>query len=165
MPRAEPLTTRPLSPADQARYDQVRRLAHVLDSQFRLPFTNRTFGIDAIIGFIPWFGGAGGLALSAVVIGKAIAMGARGATVARMVLNAVADAGLNTIPVLGYVSDVFFKANERNTRLLSTHTLDPDRTRSESRRMLIVTILALVVAVGVVVALAVWAVAAVVGLF
>lgn len=165
MARTPRLDTHALSPADEARYDQVQRLSHVLDSQFRLPFTDRTFGVDAILGFIPWFGGASGLALSAVVIGKAIVMGARGATVARMVGNAAVDAGLNTVPVLGYVSDLFFKANERNVRLLSTHTLEPERTKAESRRMLVLTGLAMLAAVAVTIAAAVWIVLAIARLF
>lgn len=105
------------------------------------------------------------MALSAVVIGKAIVMGARGATVARMVGNAAVDAGLNTVPVLGYVSDLFFKANERNVRLLSTHTLEPERTKAESRRMLVLTGLAMLAAVAVTIAAAVWIVLAIARLF
>lgn len=165
MARTDWLEPQTLSPDDQTRYDQVQRLSHVLDSQFRIPGTDRTFGVDAILGFIPWFGGASGLALSAVVIGKAIVMGARGATVARMVGNAAVDAGLNTVPVIGYISDLFFKANERNVRLLSTHTLEPERTTAESRRMLVLTGLAMLAAVTVTIAAAVWIVLAIVGVF
>lgn len=135
-----------LDPQAQARYEQVRRLSHVLDSQFPLPGTDWRFGVDAVVGLIPGVGGIAGLALSSVVIAQGIAIGARGATVVRMLMNAGFDAALNAIPVLGWVSDLFFKANERNVRLLSTLALDPDRTREDSRRMVVTTVLAIVVA-------------------
>ncbi|MEE8603686.1 DUF4112 domain-containing protein [Euzebya tangerina] len=156
-PLADPIDS--LDEAGQERYRKMQELSHLLDNQFRIPGTDITFGVDAIVGFIPWFGGATGLAMAAVVIGHGIMIGARGATVVRMVVNALFDAALNAVPVLGYVSDLFFKANERNVRLLTTHAIDPDRTRAESRRMLVITalcvlgagILALAAALGVIV--------------
>ena len=138
----------------QARYRSMQRLSYVLDNQFPIPGTDIRFGLDAIVGFIPWFGGATGLAMASVVIGQGILIGARGATVVRMVINAMIDAALNTIPLLGYVSDLFFKANERNVKLLTTHAIDPDRTRAESRRMLAVTVLVVLGAIGLTVAAA-----------
>jgi type IV secretory pathway component VirB8 len=57
--------------------------------------------------------------------------------------------------VVGWVSDVFFKANERNVRLLATHALEPDRTQAESRRVVLLTGAGLVTAVVVVLAIAV----------
>ncbi|WP_370324725.1 DUF4112 domain-containing protein [Euzebya sp.] len=144
----------------RARYRRVEEMARVLDSLFTIPGTDRTVGVDAIIGFIPWVGGAAGLALSAGIIAQGILLGARGATVARMLLNAAADAALNAIPFVGWISDVFFKANERNVRLLRTHSLDPDRTRADSRRILVITVVVLVVVVLVAIAAAVWALVA-----
>lgn len=155
-----PATVADLSGRDRARFRQVRRLSRLLDSQFPLPGTDRRFGLDAVLGFIPGIGGAAGLVLSGVVIAQGIALGARGATVLRMLLNAAVDAVLNAVPVLGWVADLFFKANERNVRLLATHTLDPQRTRDESRRVVLLAGTGLVLAVVVVVAAAVAALVA-----
>lgn len=158
----------PLPPAlaeldgpDRARFRQVRRLSRVLDSQFPLPGTDRRFGVDAVLGLIPGIGGAAGLVLSAIVIVQGIAIGARPATVVRMVANAGVDAALNAIPVIGWVGDVLFKANERNVALLATHALEPDRAEADSRRLLL---LALIGVVGVVLLVALAAAALLVGL-
>lgn len=142
-----PATVAELEGPARARFRQVRRLSRVLDSQFPLPGTDRRFGVDAIIGLIPGIGGVAGLVLSAIVIAQGIAIGARPATVVRMVGNAGIDAALNAVPVIGWVSDLFFKANERNVALLATHALEPDRAEAESRRLLVLALAGVVLAV------------------
>jgi hypothetical protein len=148
------------SPARSREHQQVRDLARVLDSQFRIPGTNRTFGVDAVIGLIPGVGDVAGLALSAGVIVRAVGLGARGATVARMVLNAGLDAAAGTIPLLGTVFDFVFKANTRNVSLLEQHVLDPEGTRVASaksvRRTIVLAVAGLVAVVVALVALIVW---------
>ena len=139
---------------------QIDDLARLLDSQFRIPGTNRRFGIDGVLGLVPGVGDTAGLLLSASVIVKAIGLGARGATVARMVMNVVVDAVVGSVPVLGWVFDFAFKANNRNVALLERHASDPSATQEESRRVVRRTILAavvaLVVAVVALVALVAW---------
>lgn len=144
---------------DSSKQD-VEVLARLLDSQFRVPGTNRRFGIDGLLGLVPGVGDAAGLALSAGVIVKAIGLGARGATVGRMVTNVAIDAVVGTIPLLGTIFDFVFKANNRNVALLERHTVDPETTRAESRtairRTIIGAIVALVVVVVLLVALVAW---------
>jgi hypothetical protein len=134
--------------ADEA---QTERLARLLDSQFRVPGTRLRFGVDGILGLVPGVGDAAGLALSSMVIVQAVRLGARGATVARMVLNVAIDAVVGSIPLLGSVFDFAFKANSRNVALLGRHELDPVGTAAESRRSVRRTLVA--VAVGLLVTL------------
>lgn len=134
--------------ADEA---QTERLARLLDSQFRVPGTSLRFGIDGVLGLVPGVGDAAGLALSSAVIVQAVRLGARGATVARMVLNVAIDTVFGSIPLLGSVFDFAFKANNRNVALLQRHELDPAGTTAESRRAVRRTLLA--VAIGLVVTL------------
>lgn len=117
--------------ADEA---QTERLARLLDSRFRVPGTGLRFGLDGLLGLVPGVGDAAGLALSSMVIVQAVRLGARGATVARMVLNVAVDAVFGSIPLLGSVFDFAFKANTRNVALLQRHQLDPAGTAAESRR-------------------------------
>lgn len=145
-------TRAPVAP--NREHQQVRDLARLLDSQFRVPGTNRTFGLDAVVGLIPGVGDAAGLAMSASVIVRAVALGARGATVVRMVLNAAIDGVVGTVPVIGTVFDFVFKANTRNVALLERHVVDPAGTRTASRKAVRRTI-ALVVVTFVVLVLAV----------
>jgi hypothetical protein len=139
---------------------KTERLARLLDSQFRLPGTRMRFGIEGILGLVPGVGDAAGLALSSMVIVQAVHLGARGATVARMVLNVAVDAVVGSIPLLGSVFDFAFKANNRNVALLQRHGLDPDRTRAESRvavrRTLIGVAGGLVLTLVVLIALVAW---------
>lgn len=128
---------------------RVRSLAKLLDSSIRVPGTEHRFGIDALLGLVPGAGGAAGLALSTAVIVQAIRVGARGATVARMVLLVAVDAGVGSIPVLGTVFDFVFKANNRAVALLERHAVDPEATRAQSaiviRRTIAATVVALLV--------------------
>jgi len=128
-----------------ASAEQTRRLARLLDSRFRVPGTNLRFGLDGILGLVPGAGPAAGLALSTYVIVQAIGLGARGATVGRMVVNVALDAVVGAVPVLGWVWDFWFKANNRNVALLERHGIDPSGTEAWSRRSLRRTVVAVVV--------------------
>lgn len=143
-----------------AQHRQVRDLARLLDSQFRVPGTQRRFGVDALLGLVPGIGDAAGLALSAGVIVKAIGLGARGATVGRMVGNVAIDAVFGTVPVLGWVFDFVFKANNRNVALLERHVTDPTGTEAQSRasirRTLIGAVVGLVLVIVALFALVAW---------
>lgn len=149
--------------AEHATEASTRRLARLLDSQFGIPGTKLRFGVDAIVGLVPGVGDAAGLALSSYVILQAVGLGARGATIARMVANVALDAVFGTVPVLGTVFDLWFKANNRNVALLERHGIDPEGTAQWSRRSLRGTIVAVVVGAVVLalalVALVAWAVA------
>jgi hypothetical protein len=139
---------------------QTERLARLLDSQFRVPGTSLRFGVEPLLGLVPGVGDAAGLALSSAVIVQAVRLGARGATVARMVLNVAIDAVFGSIPLLGSVFDFGFKANNRNMALLQRHELDPAATSAESRRAvrrtLIGVAIGLVVTLILVIALVTW---------
>lgn len=148
---------------EHATEARTRHLARLLDSRFRIPGTQVRFGIEPVLGIVPGIGDAAGLALSSYVILQAVALGARGATVARMVANVAVDAVFGVVPVLGSVFDVWFKANTRNVGLLERHGIDPDGTAEWSRRSLRRTVvgaaIALVVALALLFALLAWVVA------
>lgn len=119
---------------DDPRYAQVRRLADLLDSRFRIPGTRQTFGVDAVLGIVPGLGDAAGLAAAAVVISQAVRLGARGWTLVSMLVNAALDATVGSLPVAGTVFDVVYKANARNVRLLEEHVADAPAARDHARR-------------------------------
>lgn len=139
---------------------RTERLARLLDSQFRVPGTRMRFGVDGVLGLVPGVGDAAGLALSTMVIVQAVRLGARGSTVARMVLNVALDTVVGAIPLLGSVFDFGFKANNRNVALLQRLELDPAGTEAESRtavkRTLVVVAVAVVVTFVAVLALVAW---------
>jgi hypothetical protein len=102
-------------PADLRALDSASRL---MDSVFRIPGTRIRFGLDPLLGLIPGLGEGLSAAISG---GLAIAMlrhGANGPLVLRMVGNIALDSLVGSVPLLGDLFDVAFKANRRNLRLL-----------------------------------------------
>jgi hypothetical protein len=94
-------------------------LSHVLDDWFRIPGTSIRFGIDGIVGLIPGVGDIlGGLA-SCVIVLAAWFRGVPNITVARMVVNVAIEVAVGTIPFLGDMFDIAWKANRRNYKLLA----------------------------------------------
>ncbi|WP_420391532.1 DUF4112 domain-containing protein [Acuticoccus sp.] len=108
---------------------ELDNLAHWLDSKFSL-FGIR-FGLDSILGIVPGIGDAAGLAISGYLIAQGYRMGARKRTLARMAANVAGDTIVGSIPLVGTVIDVFWKANNANMRLLKK---DLARTGAIRRR-------------------------------
>jgi hypothetical protein len=109
------------------RDENLDLLSRVLDSWFRIPGTSIRFGLDGIIGLIPGIGDIlAGLA-SCIIILAAWARGAPYVTVARMLINLALDVIIGTVPLLGDIFDIAWKANRRNYALLTRHLEQPHR--------------------------------------
>lgn len=103
---------------EQSTFQQVDRLAWLLDNSIRIPIINYRIGLDAIIGLIPGLGDWAGTLLSSYIVLQAIRLGAPGPILGQMVLNIAIEALFGLIPGLGDIFDATFKANARNVRLL-----------------------------------------------
>jgi hypothetical protein len=100
-------------------------LSHLLDDCFRVPGTSIRFGLDGIVGFIP---GAGDLIAgiaSCIIIIAAWARGVSYVTLARMVANWGIEVVLGSVPLVGNLFDIGWKANRRNYKLLAGSLADP----------------------------------------
>ncbi len=95
---------------------ELDNLAHLLDSKFSL-FGFR-FGLDAVMGLVPGIGDLASAGMSTYLIAQAYRMGARKRTIARMAANVAGDTIVGSIPLVGSVVDVFWKANRANMGLL-----------------------------------------------
>ena len=102
----------------------IRRWARLLDSQFRIPGTSLTFGLDPIIGLIPGVGDLVGPIFGLLVVAHAWKMRVPKVVIARMLVNAGLDALLGVIPLFGDAVDVFWKANQANVQLLERHAFE-----------------------------------------
>ena len=100
---------------------ELDKLARLLDSQWRIPGTQIRFGADALAGLVPVVGDLATAVLSAYIVARAADVGAPKSLLARMVGNVVLDTVVGSIPLIGSVFDVFYKANNRNIRLLQRH--------------------------------------------
>lgn len=86
------------------------------------------FGIDPILGLVPGVGDAAGLVLSSAIMVQGYRIGVRKRTLARMGLNVLGDTMIGAIPILGTVTDVMWKANRSNVRLIK-RDIERGRTR------------------------------------
>ena len=109
------------------RDQTLRSVEILLDEAFRIPGTQFRFGIDGIIGLVPGLGDVMGGILSLVIPIAAWTRGVPYVTLVRMGINLGIGVLAGSIPVLGDVFDVFWKANRRNYRLLQRHLHEPRR--------------------------------------
>lgn len=96
-------------------------LANLMDTRFRIPGTDIRFGLDALLGLIPGAGDLSTFAVSGYLIWMMANKGASGYVLARMILNVLIDTVIGSIPLIGDLFDIAFKANTRNMKLMRRH--------------------------------------------
>ncbi|MBL7775867.1 MAG: DUF4112 domain-containing protein [Saprospiraceae bacterium] len=96
-------------------------LANLLDNRFRIPGTEVRFGLDALIGLVPYLGDIAGFAVSGILFSVMLRRGAGPLMLLRMMGNLVVDALVGAIPLLGDLFDIGYKANRRNVELLKNY--------------------------------------------
>ena len=100
----------------------AERLVTLLDDRFRIPGTDVRFGLDPIIGILfPGIGdavtGTGSIGLLTLAVGRGVPR----VVLWRMVLNILIDLLFGSLPIIGDIFDVAFKANRRNLELINEH--------------------------------------------
>jgi hypothetical protein len=126
------------------RVVRIRSLARVLDTAVRIPGTDIRFGLDSIIGLIPGLGDVSGAVLSGYIVLASARLGVPPSVVSRMILNVLVDTAIGTVPVIGDVFDVAWRANIRNADLLEKHAASPAATTRSSRAIIIGAVVALI---------------------
>jgi hypothetical protein len=101
--------------------ESFERMAKLLDSKFEIPGTGIRFGLDPLLSFIPLLGDLITLVISTMLIRTMQKHGASHKVVVKMLMNAGLDTLIGAVPLVGTVFDVFYRANERNVRLLREH--------------------------------------------
>jgi hypothetical protein len=100
---------------------RLRRIARLMDSEFRVPLLGLRFGADAILGLVPGIGDALSGLVGAYLIYEAQRLGIPRSALWRMILNVVFDTAIGAIPVAGDIWDFFFRSNNRNMQILARH--------------------------------------------
>ncbi|WP_240539880.1 DUF4112 domain-containing protein [Salinarimonas soli] len=148
MPRVHPTPVfDAIKAAGPTRADAVMRIstiARLMDSAVTIPGTNRTVGIDAVLGLVPVVGDLVSAALSSYIIWEARQLGLPAWKIARMVGNVAVDTAIGAVPFVGDLFDVAFKANMRNLRIVVDHlegtgqmrpqVIDGEAVRLDERR-------------------------------
>ena len=113
---------------------RLETLSKLMDNQFRIPGTQIRFGLDGIIGLIPYMGDMAGFVASGFLMRTMVKKGASPLLMLRMLFNYILDAVVGIIPFIGDLFDFGFKANRRNVNLLKKYYADgkvkPKATRS-----------------------------------
>jgi hypothetical protein len=139
---------------------RARSLSRLLDTAVKVPGTGVRFGLDSLLGLVPGLGDVAGAAMSGYLILLAGRMGAPQSVIVRMLANVAVDTVGGSVPLVGDLFDVAWKANTRNLALLERVAEgQPGAVRAEpaaSRTAVGLTLaaLALLAVAGVVIAIA-----------
>jgi hypothetical protein len=114
---------------------RLEKLAHWLDTAFRVPGVGIRFGFDALLDLIPGVGDAIGTILSLYIFQAARRFGVPRVTLVRMALNIAIDFLVGLPPFIGPLFDTYWKANIWNVDLIKRHqTTNPQTSRRAKQR-------------------------------
>jgi hypothetical protein len=101
-----------------------------MDRAITIPGTRITIGLDAILGLLPVGGDfLTGLVQTGIFLAALYHYRVPRAVAARMAANVLIDIAIGSIPLVGDVFDVFFKANTQNLKLL--HQVQDQKARQQ----------------------------------
>lgn len=143
-PKTEVLRARPI-PSQSPDIQWVQRAAAWMDSRFLIPGTNIRFGLDPILSLFPVFGDLVTFIISSALIYTMHQHGASRNVVIKMILNATLDTVIGAIPVVGTFFDIFYRANDRNVKLLKEHYFDGKHQGSGTGILIAITIAAILI--------------------
>jgi hypothetical protein len=106
----------------------IEAVSKLLDSQFKIG--DFKFGLDPILNLIPFAGDTATALVSVLLVYTMRKHGASNKLIARMLGNVAIDFVLGAIPLFGWVFDFYFKANDKNVRLLKEHYAEGKHTGS-----------------------------------
>lgn len=137
----------------------VEEITRLLDSKFRIPGTNFRYGWEPIISLVPFAGDTLTFVIQSGLLLAMLRHGASGKVAAKMTVNVLVDFLIGSIPIIGTIFDFFFKANQRNLRLLKEHYHEGKHTGSAKNVIvttLIVLLILLILIIWGVIAIFVW---------
>ena len=123
----------------------IDNISSLLDNKFTIPFTNIKFGVDFLIGLIPTVGDWLSFSISSILVLAIIRRGVGVGMLFKMMGNITLDAAVGSIPILGDLFDLKFKANRRNVNMLRQYYIDNPNPPSTKRSFFIVFLMFLVV--------------------
>jgi hypothetical protein len=97
---------------------KAQQLANLLDTAVKIPFINFRVGLDFLIGLIPGIGDIIMLFSSLRIVQLAHKLGVPAELKYKMIRNSLFDYVLGFVPIVGDIVDMFFKANQRNVRIM-----------------------------------------------
>lgn len=111
---------------------KAQRMANLLDTAVKLPIIPVKIGLDSLVGLIPGAGDALMLFVSLRIVWLGKSLGMPKALVAQMIKNSVIDFGLGFIPFVGDIIDIFYKANQKNVRLMERWWISNNKSKVDA---------------------------------
>ncbi|WP_246989424.1 DUF4112 domain-containing protein [Halorientalis marina] len=111
---------------DRAAIERMQTVAYVLDDSIRVPGTDYRVGLDPLLGSIPVVGDIASGAFSLYIVLESARLGVGYTTLLAMIANVSLDVVGGTIPYVGTVFDVVWKANKRNLELVLEDLTDDE---------------------------------------
>lgn len=102
---------------DEAAIRRMHAVAQLLDDGIRLPVVGVRIGLDPILGVLPVAGDTAMAVVGLYIVVESARQGVSYWTIARMLLNVLVDAAIGSVPVVGDLFDVAFRAHRRNLNL------------------------------------------------
>ncbi len=125
-----------LPPKSTNALRRIRAVSHLLDNAIPIPSTGIRVGIDPLIGLFPGGGDGISLLFSVYIVLESLRFRLPKETLIRMVMNVLVDAVVGSVPMVGDLFDVAWKANARNIRLVEAH-LDNPQPQTMSDRLVV----------------------------
>lgn len=97
---------------------RLETIAHWMDDRFAIPGTRWRIGLDGLLGLFPAVGDTATFLVSLYILLQARRLNLPGKLQARMLGNVVLDYLAGSIPLVGDIVDVAWKANLRNIDLI-----------------------------------------------
>jgi hypothetical protein len=113
---------------------KAQSLANLLDTAVRIPFIGIKVGLDFLVGLIPGIGDAIMFFASFRIVHLAHKLGVPKVLKMKMLGNSFIDFLLGFVPVIGDVVDIFFKANQRNVRIMEQWWVSENKQQIDSLR-------------------------------
>ena len=113
---------------------QLELLARFMDDLFVIPGTGIRFGLDAILGLIPGIGDTATSLVAFYILNAARQHGVPRVTLVRMAGNVAIDFIVGSVPFIGDLFDVTWKANRKNVELLQRHIVATPTEQRKARR-------------------------------
>ena len=134
--------------APHPEFKWIDAISTLLDNKFTIPFTNIKFGVDFLIGLIPTIGDWLSFGISSIVVLAIVRRGVGIGMLLKMMGNITMDATIGSIPIVGDIFDLKFKANRRNVEMLKQYYVENPNPPSAKRSFLVVFLMFFVVMIG-----------------
>jgi hypothetical protein len=115
---------------------RLRSISDLWDRALGIPGTKWRVGLESVVGLLPVGGDVVGLGISIYILWQVVQFNLPKTILVRMVFNIAIDALVGSVPILGDLFDVTWKANTKNVNLLESHLQQPSQSHRADRRFL-----------------------------